>query len=106
LPVVFYGHETRSLILSEERGLRVLENRVLRRIFGSKRGKVTRGWRKLHNVELHNLYSIDNIIRVAKSRRKWWALHIACTDGDKGKCVQKFGENPQGKGPLLTPRHR
>jgi hypothetical protein len=46
----------------------VFENRVLRRIFGPKRDEVTGGWRKLHNEELHNLYSL-NIIRVIKSRR-------------------------------------
>jgi hypothetical protein len=55
--VVLYGCETWSLTLKEEHGLRVFENRVLRRIFGSKRDEVTGGWRKLHNEELHNLYS-------------------------------------------------
>jgi hypothetical protein len=48
LPVVLYGPETLSLTLREERKLRVLENRVLRRIFGPKSDGVTRGWRKLH----------------------------------------------------------
>jgi hypothetical protein len=52
LPVVLYGCETWSLTLREEHRLRVFENRVLRRIFGSKKDKVTGGWRKLHNVEL------------------------------------------------------
>jgi hypothetical protein len=70
LPVVFYGHDTWSLTLSKEHGSRVLQNRLLRRIFGCKRDEVTRGWRKLHNEELHNFYSLDNIIRVAKARRK------------------------------------
>jgi hypothetical protein len=55
LPVVLYGCETWSLTLREEHRLRVFENRVLRRIFGPKRDDVTGGWRKLHNVELHNL---------------------------------------------------
>jgi hypothetical protein len=49
--------------------LRVFENRVLRRIFGSKRNEVTGGWRKLHNEELHNLYPSPNTIRMIKSRR-------------------------------------
>jgi hypothetical protein len=49
--------------------LRVSENRVLRRIFGPKRGEVMGGWRKLHNEELHNLYSSSSIIRMIKSRR-------------------------------------
>jgi hypothetical protein len=57
LPVVLYGCETRSLMLIEEHRLRVFENRVLRRIFGLKRVEVTGEWRKLHNEELHNLFS-------------------------------------------------
>jgi hypothetical protein len=56
LPVVPYGCETWSLTLREKHRLRVFENRVLRRIFGPKRDEVTGEWRKLHNVELHNLY--------------------------------------------------
>jgi hypothetical protein len=55
----------------------VFENRVLRRIFGPKRDKVTGDWRKLHNEELHNLYSSPNIIRMLKSRRLRWAGHAA-----------------------------
>jgi hypothetical protein len=55
LPVVLYGCETWSLTVREERKLRVFENRVLRRIFGPNRDRVTGGWRKLHNEELHNL---------------------------------------------------
>jgi hypothetical protein len=53
----------------EEHRLRVFENRVLRRIFGPKRDEVTGGWRKLHNEELHNLYSSPGIISMMKSRR-------------------------------------
>jgi hypothetical protein len=53
----------------EEHRLGVFENRVLRRIFGPKRDDVTGGWRKLHNEELHNLYSSPSIIRMIKSRR-------------------------------------
>jgi hypothetical protein len=49
--------------------LRVFENRVLRRIFGPKRDDVTGDWRKLHNEELHNLYSSPNIITITKSKR-------------------------------------
>jgi hypothetical protein len=69
LPVVLYGCETWSLTLREEHKLRVFENRVLRRIFGQKRDKVTGEWRKLHSEELHVLYSSPNIIRQIKSRR-------------------------------------
>jgi hypothetical protein len=49
--------------------MRVSEKRVLRRIFGPKRDEVTGGWRKLHNEELHNLYSSPSINRTIKSRR-------------------------------------
>jgi hypothetical protein len=66
------GCETWSLTLREEHRLRVFENRVLRRVFGPKRDEVTGGWRKLHNEELHNLYSCPSIIRMIKSRRIRW----------------------------------
>jgi hypothetical protein len=68
LPVVLYRCETWSLTLREEHRLRMFENRVLRRIFGPKRDEVTGKWRKLHSVELHNLYSSLDIIRQVKSR--------------------------------------
>jgi hypothetical protein len=55
----------------------VFENRVLRRIFGPKRDEVTGAWRKLHNEELHNLYSSPSIIRMIKSRMMGWAGHLA-----------------------------
>jgi hypothetical protein len=76
-PVVLYGCETWSLTLREERRLRVFENRVLRRVFGPKRDEVTGEWRKPHNVELNDLYSLPNIVRVVKSRRMRWAGHVA-----------------------------
>jgi hypothetical protein len=68
LPVVLYGFETWSLILREERRLRVFENRVLRRIFGRNRDEVTDDWRKLHKEELNDLYCSPNIFEVIKSR--------------------------------------
>jgi hypothetical protein len=77
LPVVPYGCETRSLILREEHRLRVFESRVLRRIFGLKRDEVTRGWGKLHNEELHNLYPSPSIIIIIMSRRIRWAGNVA-----------------------------
>ena len=64
-----YGCETWSLTLREERRLRVFENKVLRKVFGPKRDEVTGEWRKLHNEELNDLYSLPNIVRVVKSRR-------------------------------------
>jgi hypothetical protein len=75
LPVL-YGCETWLLTLREESGLWVLENRVLRRIFGPKRDEVTAEWRKLHREELNYMYSLPNIIRVVKSRRMKWAGHV------------------------------
>jgi hypothetical protein len=77
LPVVLYGCETWSPILREEHRMMVFENRVLGRIFGPKRDKVTGEWRKLHNGEIHNLYSTPDIVRQVKSRRKRWAGHVA-----------------------------
>jgi len=79
LLVVFYGRETWSLTLREKRKLRVLENMVLRRIFGLRRDEVTgerRRRRRLHNEELNDLYSSPNIVRVIKSRRMIWAGHV------------------------------
>jgi hypothetical protein len=61
LPVVLYGCETWSVRLREEHRLRVVENRVLRRIFGPKRDAVRAEWRRLHNEELNDLYSSPNI---------------------------------------------
>jgi hypothetical protein len=75
LPVVLYECKTWSLTLREERRLRVFENRVLRRIFGPKREE-DGSWRKLHNDELHGLYSSPHIVRVIKSRRMRWARHV------------------------------
>jgi hypothetical protein len=64
--------------------LRVFENRVLRRVFGVKRDEVTGEWRKLHNEELNDLYSLPNIVRVVKSRRMRWAGHVARIGGKEG----------------------
>jgi hypothetical protein len=64
--VVLYWYDSWSLKLSEEYRLRVFENKVLRRIFGPKRSEVTRGWRKLPNEELRDLYSSPSIIRIVK----------------------------------------
>jgi hypothetical protein len=76
LPVVLYGCETWPLISREEHRLMVTENRVLRRISGPERDKIIEDSGKLHNEELHNLYSL-NIIRVIKSRRMRWEGNVA-----------------------------
>jgi hypothetical protein len=87
LPVVLYGCETWSLTLKDERRPRVFENSVLRRTFGPKREE-DGTLRKLHNDDLHNLYSSPNIVRVIKSRRMRWTGHVA--RGGK-RCLQGFG---------------
>jgi hypothetical protein len=87
LPVILHGSESWSLTLREEHRLRVLENRVLRRIFGPKRDGVMGGWRKLRNEELHNLYSSPIIIRIIKSKRMRWARHVARMGKKKNKTV-------------------
>ena len=74
---LLYGCGTWSLTLRKECGLRVFENRVLRKIFGPKRDKGTGEWRKLHNEELNHLYSSPNIVQVIKLRRIRWAGHVA-----------------------------
>jgi hypothetical protein len=76
----------------------VFENWVLRRIFGPKRDEVTGEWRKLHNEELHHLYSSPDIIRQVKSRRMRWAGHVACGMHGRGeKGVQGFGGKARRK---------
>jgi hypothetical protein len=77
--------------------------RVLRRMFGPKRDEVTGGWRKLHNEELHNLYSSPSIIRVIKPRRIRWAEHVARM-GKKLNAYRILVGAPEGKKPLGRPR--
>jgi hypothetical protein len=83
LPVVLYGCKTWSLTLREEDG----------------------SWRKLHNDELHSLYSSPNIVRVIKSRRMRWAGHVACR-GYGRRVHRVLVGRPEGKRPLERPRHR
>jgi hypothetical protein len=101
LPVVLYGCETRSLTLREEHRLRVFENRVLRKIFGPKMEEEG-SWRKLHNDELHDLYSSPNIVRVIKARRLRWAGHVARIGEGRGVYRVLVGK-PEGKRPLGRP---
>jgi hypothetical protein len=91
--------------LREERRLRVFENRVLRSVFGPKRDEVTGEWRKLHNEELNNLYSLPNIERVVKSRQMRWAGHVARMREDRGVHRVLVGM-PEEKRPLGKPRHK
>ena len=84
MPVVLYGCETWLLTLREERKLRVFENMVLRRIFGSRREEVTGEWSRLHNEKLNDLYSSTNIVWMIKSRRMRWAGHVARMGEEKG----------------------
>jgi hypothetical protein len=105
LPVVLYGCETLSLTLREEHRLRVFENRVLRRIFGPRRDKVTGGWRKLHNEELHGLYSSPSIVRMIKARRMRWAAHVARM-GEVRVAYNILVGRPEGRRPLGRLRRR
>jgi hypothetical protein len=103
IPVVLYGCETWSLTLREEQRLRVLENRMLRRIFAPKRDEVTLGWRKLHNEELHNLYSSPDIIRMIKED----GMVRACsTYVEMRNAYKVLTGKPEGKTPLGRPRSR
>jgi hypothetical protein len=90
--------------LWEEHRLRVFKNRVLRKIFRLKREK-DGSWRKLHNDELHSLYSSPNIVRVIKSRRMRWAGHVARMGEGRGVYRVLVG-SPEGKRPLGRPRRR
>jgi hypothetical protein len=82
----------------------VFENRVLRRIFGPKRDEVTVEWRKLHNKELHDLYSSPSIIRIIKSRRLGWGA--ISTNGEKRNAYRLLAMKPEGTSPLGRPRRR
>jgi hypothetical protein len=75
--VILYGCKTWSLPLKEEHRLKIFENRILNTIFEPKRDEVTGVSRKLHNEELHNLFSSPSLIRMIKSRRMKWPGHVA-----------------------------
>jgi hypothetical protein len=84
--------------------LGVFENRVLRRIFGPNREE-DGSWRKLHNDEIHSLYSSPNVVRVIKSRRMRWAGHVARMGEWRGVYRVLVGR-PEGKRPLGRPNCR
>jgi hypothetical protein len=89
--------------LREEHRLRVFENRMLR-ILGPKREE-DGSWRKLHNDEIHILYSSPNIVRVIKSRRMRWAGHVSRMEEGRGVYRVLVGRS-EGKRPPGRPRHR
>jgi len=96
LLLILYGYETWSLTLREEKKLRVFENMVLRRIFGPRRDEVTGEWRRLHNEKLNDLYSSPNIVRVIKSRRMRWAVHVALMGEERGCIGSGWGNRREG----------
>jgi hypothetical protein len=95
LPVVLYGCETWSLTVREEHKLRVFEENIWTKD----------GWRKLHNEELHNLYSSPGIIRIRKSRRMRWAGHVPRM-GEKRNVYRLLAGKPEGERPLGRSRCR
>ncbi|KAJ4427976.1 hypothetical protein ANN_23989 [Periplaneta americana] len=105
LPVVLYGCETWTLTLREEHKLKVFENKVLRKIFWAKRDEVTGEWRKLHNTELHALYSSPDIIRNIKSRSLRWAGYVSCM-GESRNAYRMLVGRLRRKRPLGRPRSR
>jgi hypothetical protein len=84
------------LTLRDKHGLRVFENRVLRRIIGPKRNEMAGGWRKRHHKELHNLYSSPSIIRITKSR----SMSRVVRTGEKRNACRILVGKPEGKRPL------
>ena len=88
-----------------ERKLRVFENMVLRRIFGTRRDEVTGEWRRLHNEELNDLYSSPNIVQVIKSRTVRCTGHVARMGEERGVNRLLVGK-PEGRRPLGRPGHR
>jgi hypothetical protein len=93
-----------GLNLRDEHRLRVFANKAARRIFGPKRDE-DGSWRKLHNDELHSLYSSPNIVRVIKSRSMRWVGHVARIGEGRGVYRVLVGR-PEMKRPLGRPKRR
>jgi hypothetical protein len=89
LPVLLYRCETLFLIIRDKHRLRVLKNEMLRKIFWPMKKEITGHWRKLHNEQLHELYSPPIIIHVIKSGRMRWAGHVDHVGEEKG--IQGIG---------------
>ena len=102
--IVLYGCATWSLTLREECRLRVFDDRVLKKVFLSKRDEVTREWRKLHNEERNDPYCSPNIVRVVTLRMRW-AVHVARIGERRGVYRVLVGK-PEGRRPLGRPRRR
>jgi hypothetical protein len=83
----------------------MFEIRALRRIFEPKRDEVTGEWRRLHNEELHDLYSSPTIVRMIKSKRMRWAGHVARMGEGRG-VYRVLVRKPEGERPLGRPRRR
>jgi hypothetical protein len=92
-----------GLMLREERGLRLFENRLLRRKFGPKREEMEGDWRTLHNEELHNLYA-SPVVMMMKSRRMRCAGHVARM-GEMRNAYSILVGKPEGKIPFGRPRY-
>jgi hypothetical protein len=103
LPLVLYGCETWSLTLREEQRLKVFKNRVLRRIFKSKRGEVTGGWRKLHSEELHNLVLFAKYNQNDDVKQDEMGM-ICSTSGEKRSSCRLLVRKPEGNRHLGRPR--
>ena len=91
LSLVLYGCETWSLILREERRLRVFENRVLRKIFGHKTDEVTGEWRRLHYEKLCDVYTSTNISWGDQIKQNEMGMPFSIYEGDES-CIQGFRE--------------
>ena len=105
LPVVLYGCETWPLTRAQENRFRVFENKVLRKIFGTKKDEVGWEYRKLHNHELEELYKSPSIVRIIKSRRLRWAGHVARMSEER-TARTIFAQKPRSKRPLGRPTRR
>jgi len=105
LSLVLYGCETWSLTLREERRLRIVDNRLLRRIFELKRDEVTEEWRRLHNEELNDIYCSPNATRVIKSRRMRGGGHVTRMGERSSEYRILVGESER-KRPLGRPRRK
>jgi hypothetical protein len=100
LPIVLYGCGTWFFRSRKEYRLRFIENRLRRKIFGTKEDEEIGAWRRIHKEELHEFFSLPNIIRMIKSRRLKWAGHVARMWERRNTCrilVGKFdGKRPRG----------